>query len=82
MDIEQYLQSSDGETEAEEQDGSGGDERLSLDKEKTPEMSSRMGELAPSSPHIACVKVHSQPFTRPYQNRVASAAEHTTQLVA
>ena len=36
MDIEKYLESSDEEIEAEEQDGSGGDKRLTPDEEEMP----------------------------------------------
>ena len=52
MDIEKYLESSDEEIEAEEQDGSGGDKRPSPDEEGPPEISSRRGVLAPSAPRV------------------------------
>ncbi len=49
MDIEKYLESSDEEIGAEEQDGSGGDKRLPPDEEKPPDISSRpVGALSPS----------------------------------
>ena len=50
MDIEKYLESSDEEIGAEEQDGSRGDKRLPPDEEKSPDISSRRGVLAPSTP--------------------------------
>ena len=65
MDIEKYLQSSDEESDVEEQGESAGDERLSPDEEKAPEISSRKGEPAPFPPRIA--PVHSQSLNRPYQ---------------
>ena len=52
MDIEKYLESSDEEIEAEEQDGSGGDKRLSPDEGEAPEISSKIGVLAPSFPCV------------------------------
>ena len=52
MDIEKYLESSGEEIEAEEQDGSGGDKRLTPDEEEMPESSSKRGVLAPFSPRV------------------------------